>query len=180
MTHLLPGDRVLRVHEARSPVPPRLLHFATPRSVRCLATVVAGAADVWSPGLPAPLGPCYGLVASGTPIGWRQGYLAAGLVLGTVCYYCLGGCSALVVCARRSRQIWGVGCGAGTLLSPSAPPFPRVPRGACGWFSRPDVPLFRPLLRHYMRSVRSAGSVWVPFRSAPRVCWVWVRSCFRG
>ena len=43
MTHLLPGGGVRRVHRAWSPVPPRLPHFATPRSVRHLATVVAGA-----------------------------------------------------------------------------------------------------------------------------------------
>ena len=115
MTHLLPGGGVPRVHGAGSPVPLRLPHFATPRSVRHLATVVAGAyplrrpPDAWSPGLPAPPGPCYWLVASGTPMGWRGGFLAAGLVRSTVCYYCLGGCSALVTCARRSRQGWGSG-----------------------------------------------------------------------
>ena len=51
-----------------------------------------------------------------------------GLVRSTVCYYCLGGCSALVVCARRSRLAWGVGAGAGSCLSPGALPCPRVPR----------------------------------------------------
>ena len=30
-----------------------------------------------------------------------------GLVRGAVRHYCLGGCSALVVCARRSRPVWG-------------------------------------------------------------------------
>ena len=128
MTHLLPGGGVPRVYGARSPVPPRLPSFATLRSVRHLATVVAGAyslrrpPDAWSPALPAPLGPCYWLVASGTPMGWRGGSLAAGSVRSTVCYYCLGGCSALVVCARRSRQVWGVGAGAGSRSSlPSCP-----------------------------------------------------------
>ena len=59
MTHLLPGGGVPRVRGARSPVPPRLPHFATPWSVCHLATVVAGAypprrpPDAWSPGVPA-------------------------------------------------------------------------------------------------------------------------------
>ena len=186
MTHLLPGGGVPRVHGARSPVPSRLPHFATPRSVRHLATVVAGAyplrrpPDAWSPGLPAPPGPCYWLVASGSPMGWRGGCLAAGLVRSTVCYYCLGGCSTLVVCARRSRQVWGVGAGAGSRFSPWAPPCPRVPRGACCGLSRPGVPSLRLPVRHSMRSVRSAGSVRLPFGSAPRVCCVCVRSCSRG
>ena len=101
--HLLLGGGLPRVHCARSPVPPQLLPFATPRSLRHLATVGAGAyqlvfppAACW-PGLPAPPGPCYWLVASGTPMDWLRGCLAVGLVRSTVCYYCLGGCSALVV-----------------------------------------------------------------------------------
>ena len=124
MTHLLPGGGVPGVHRARSPVPPWLPHFATPRSVRHLATVVAGAyplcrpPDAWLSGLPAPPGPCHWLVASGTPMGWRGGCLAAGLVRSMVCYYCLGGCSALVMCAPRSRLVWGVGAGAGSCFSP--------------------------------------------------------------
>ena len=43
MTHLLPGGVVPRFHGAWSLVPPRPPHFATPRSVRYLATLVAGA-----------------------------------------------------------------------------------------------------------------------------------------
>ena len=42
-THLLPGGGVPRVHRARSPVPPRLPRFATPRSVHQFAAVAAGA-----------------------------------------------------------------------------------------------------------------------------------------
>ena len=113
MTHLLPGGGVPRVHRAPSPVPPRLLHFATPPSVHRLAVVAAGAYPprrppyAWSPWVPAPPGPCYWLVASGTPVGWRGGCPAVGLVCGAVRHYCLGGCSALVVCARRSRPVLG-------------------------------------------------------------------------
>ena len=151
-----------------------------------LVTVVAGPypphcpPDAWSPGLPAPPGPCYWLVASGIPMGWRGGCLAAGLVRSTVCYYCLGGCSALVLCARRSRQVWGVGAGAGSRFSFWAPPCPRVPPGACCGLSCPGIASLRVPVRHSMRSVRSTGSVWLPFESAPRVCCVCLRSCFRG
>ena len=186
MTHLLPGGGVPRVHGARSPVPPRLPHFATPRSVCHLATVVASAyplrrpPDAWSPGPPAPPGPCYWLVASGTPMGWRRGWLAVGLVASTVCYYCLGGCSTLVVCARRSQLAQGVGAGAGSCVSPWAPPCPRVPRGGCRGSCRPGVPFLRLLVRHSTRSVRSAGSVRLPFGAAPRVRCVCLRSCSRG
>ena len=81
-THLLPGGGVPRVHRAGSPVLPRLPRFATPRSVHQFAAVAAGAypmrrpPNAWSPGALAPPGPCYWLVASGTPLGWRGGCLA--------------------------------------------------------------------------------------------------------
>ena len=81
-THLLPGGGVPRVHRARSPVLPRLPRFATPRSVHQFAAVATGAyplrrpPNAWSPGAPAPPGPCYWLVASGTPLGSRGGCLA--------------------------------------------------------------------------------------------------------
>ena len=81
-THLLPGGGVPRVHRARSPVLPRLPRFATPRSVHPFAAVAAGAyplrrpPNAWLPGAPAPPGPCYWLVASGTPFSWRGGCLA--------------------------------------------------------------------------------------------------------
>ena len=81
-THLLPGRGVPRVHRARSPVLPQLPRFATPRSVHQFAAVAAGAyplrrpPNAWLPGAPAPPVPCYWLVASGTPLGWRGGCLA--------------------------------------------------------------------------------------------------------
>ena len=81
-THLLPGGGVPRVHGARSPDPPRLPRFATPRSVHRFAAVAAGAypprrpPNAWSFGAPAPPGPCYWPVASGTPLGWRGDCLA--------------------------------------------------------------------------------------------------------
>ena len=115
MTHLLPRGGVPRLHGALSPVPPRLPHSATPRSVHRSAAVAAGTCplhrppNAWSPGAPAPPGLCYWLVASGTPLRWGGGCLAVGMVRGAVRHYCLGGCSALVVCARRSRPVWGAG-----------------------------------------------------------------------
>ena len=186
MTHLLPGGAVPRVHGVRSPVPPRLPHFANPWSVRHLATVVAGAyplrrpPDAWSPGPQAPPGPCYWLVSSGTPMGWSGGCIGLGLVRGTVRHYCPGGCSALVVCARRSRHFWGAGSGAGSRVSLLPPPFPHVPRGVCGGLFHPGVPYPCPPVRHSMRSVRTAGRVRWPLRSAPRILYVCVHTRSRG
>ena len=138
MTHLLPGGGVPRVHGARSPVPPRLPHFATPRSMHHLAAVAAGAypprrpPNAWSPGVLVPPGPGYWLVASETPVGWRRGCLAAGLVRGAVRHYCLGRCSALVVCARRSRPVRGGWGRCRMLCLPRFPlPAPRFLR--CVW-----------------------------------------------
>ena len=119
-THLLPGGGVPRVHRARSPVPPQLPHFATPRSVHQFAAVAAGAyplrrpPNAWSPGAPALPGPCYWLVASGTPVGWRGGCLALGLGRGAVRHYSAGSVRfafwyslrVLCVCVRsRSRGV---------------------------------------------------------------------------
>ena len=102
-------------------------------------------------------------------MGRRRGCLAAGLGRSTVCYYCLGGCSAPVMCARSLRQVRGVRTGAGSCFSPWAPPCPRVRRGGCYGVSRAGVPSLRLPIRHSMRSVRSAGLVRLPFGSAPRL-----------
>ena len=102
------------------------------------------------------------------------------LVRSTVSYYCLGGGSALVVCARRSQLAWKVRAGAGSCVSPWAPACPRVPRVACRGFLRPGVPSLRLLVRHSTRSVCSSGSVRLPFGSAPCVRCMCVRSCSHG
>ena len=185
-THLLPGGRVPRVHRARSPVPPRLPLFVTPRSVRPFAAVAAGAypprrpPNAWSPGAPALPGPCYWLVASGTPLGWRGGCLALMLVRGALRHYCLGRCSALVVCARRSRPVRGGWGRCRACVFPVSPCPPRVSCAVCGGSSCLGVPYPRSLVRHSMRSVRSEGSVRLPFRFSPRVLCVCVRSRSRG
>ena len=165
------------------PRPPLL---ATPRSVHHLAAVAAGAypphrpPNAWSPGVPAPLGPCYWLVASGTPLGWRGGCLAAGLVRGVVRNYCLGGCSALIVSARRSRQVrggWGR-CRAFGL--PHLPlPAPRFPR--CVWRAVPSgcpLPSLAGTPFHAVYAFRGLGPI--PFWYSPRVLCVCVRSRSRG
>ena len=143
MTQLLPGGGVPRVHGARSPVPPRLPLLTTPRSVHQSAAVAAGAypprrpPNAWSPGVPALPGSCYWLVASGTPLGWCGGCLAVGLVRGGVRHYFLGGCSALVVCARRSRPVRGGWGWCQVLCLPRFPlPAPHLPR--CVWRAVPS------------------------------------------
>ena len=139
-THLLPGRRVPRIHRARSPVPPRLPRFATPRSVHQFAAVAAGAyqprssPNAWSPGAPAPPGPYYWLSASGTPLGWRGGCLAWGLGRGAVRHYCLGGCSAPSVCLAAGSG--GSGRYLVLCLSRFPLPAPHVPH--CVWRAVPS------------------------------------------
>ena len=142
-THLLPGGGVPRGHRARSPVAPRLPRFATPRSVHQFAAVAAGAyplcrpPNAWSPGAPAPPGPCYWLVSSGTPLGWRGGCLPQGLGRGAVRHYCLGGCSSPVrVCAALGAGSGGSGRYLVLCLSRFTLPAPCVPR--CVWRAVPS------------------------------------------
>ena len=185
-THLLPGGGVPRVHRAWSPVPPRLPLFATPRSVRPFAAVAAGAyppcrpPNAWSPGVPALPGPCYWLVASGTPVGCRGACLALGWCVVLCATTALAGAVPWsCVCGARGR-FGGVGAGAGCCVFPVSPCPPRVSYAVCGGPSRLGVPYPRSLVRHSMRSVRSAGSVRMPSRFSPRVLCVCVRSRSRG
>ena len=79
-------------------------------------------------------------------------------------HYCLGGCSAPSVCARRSRPVRG---GSGRYLVLCLSRFPH--------------PALRvPLVRHSTRSVRAASSVRLPFWYSPRALCVCVRSHSRG
>ena len=113
-------------------------------------------------------------------MGWRGGCLALGLVRDSVRHYCLGGCSALFLCALRSRQVWGVWAVAGSCVFAVPPLPPRSPRASCGGSFWPGVPDPHSLVRHSMRSVRSAGLVRLPFwYSACALC-VCVRSRSRG
>ena len=103
-----------------------------------------------------------------------------GLVRGAVRHYCLAGCSALVVCARRSRPFQGTRTGTWCRVSLASPFPPRVPCAVCGGPSRPGVPYPRLLVCHCTRSVHSAGPVRMPFWYSPRVLCVCVRSRSRG
>ena len=85
------------------------------------------------------------------------------------------------LCVRGARgRFGGVRAGTWCCVSPSSPFPPRVFRAACGGPSRPGVPYPRWLVRHSMRSVRSARSVRLPFWWSPRVLFVCVRSRSRG
>ena len=142
-THPLPVGGVPRVHRARSPVPSRLPRFATPVSVHQFAVVAAGAypprrpPNAWLPGVPALPGPCYWLVASGTPLGWRGGCLALGLVRGAMRHYCLDECSAVAVCVPRSRPVRG-GWGRCRLLCLPCFPLPARRFLRCVWRAVPS------------------------------------------
>ena len=135
----------------------------------------------WSPGAPAPPGPCYWLVASGTPLGWRGGCLAQGLGRGAVRHYCLGGCSAPSVCARRSRPVRG---GSGRYLASCffrfPLPAPRVPR--CVWRGVPSgcpLPSLAGTPFHAVCAFRALGSVALPVVPARpfRVCALALSRC---
>ena len=134
MTHLLLGGGVPRVHGAQSPVPPRLPHFATPRSVHRLVAPAAGAypprrpPNVWSPGVPAPPGPCYWLVASGTPLGWRGGCPSrgAGAWCGAPLLPWRVQCPC-PVCAALAAGSGGLGPVPGFVSSPFSPSRPAFP-----------------------------------------------------
>ena len=78
--------------------------------------------NAWSPGVLAPPGPCYWLVASGTPMGRWRGCLAAVLLSDVLHHYCLGGCSALLMCSRHSQQVRTAG-----LVPLLVPPSPCRP-----------------------------------------------------
>ena len=81
------------------------------------------------------------------------------------------------LCVRGARgRFGGVRAGTWCCVSPSSPFLPRVSRAACGGPSRPGVPYPRSLVRHSMRSPRSARSVRLPFWWSPRVLFVCVRS----
>ena len=183
MTHLLPGGAVHRVHRARSPVPRWLPLFATPRSVHHLAAVAAGAypprrpPNAWSPRVPAPPGPCgqwdpdalaWRLPSRGA-CAWRSVPLLPWRVQ----------CPGRVLTALAAG-LGGVGAGAGRCAFPVSPFPPRVSRAVCGGPPRAGVPYPRSLVRHSVRSVRSAASVRLPFWFSPRVLCVCVRSRSRG
>ena len=83
------------------------------------------------------------------------------------------------VCAALAAGSGGSGRCLVSCLPRFPLPAPRVLR--CVWRTpRPGVPYPRSLVRHSMRSVRSAGSVRLPSRFSPRVLCVCVRSRSSG
>ena len=141
-THLLPGGGVPWVHRARSPVLPRLPRFATPQSVHQFAAVAAGAyppccpPNAWSPGAPAPPGPCYWLVATGTPFQLARRLPSLGVGAWRAAPILPWGVQCPVrLCAAFAAGLGGSGrylvlCSSGFPL-----PVPRVPR--CLWRAVP-------------------------------------------
>ena len=85
----------------------------------------------------------------------------------------VGVCTALAAA-------WEGGAGAASHRPPPSLCLPPVPRGACSGLPRPGLPCPRLLVRHSMWSVRSASSVRLSFRCAPRVRCVFVCSSTRG
>ena len=105
------------------------------------------------------------------PWGWCVALCATTALAGVVPLSC--------VCGARGR-FGGVGAGAGCCVFPVSPCPPPVSCAVCGGPSHLGVPYPRSLVRHCMRSVRSAGSVRLPFWFSPRVLCVCVRSRSRG
>ena len=141
-THLLPGGGVPRVHRARSPVPPRLPRFATPRSVHQFAAVAADAypsrrpPNVWSPGAPALPGPCYWLVTR-EPLALAR--WLPGLGVGAWCSAPLLPWRVqcpVSVCVALPAGLGGSGWCLVLCLPRFPLPAPRVPR--CVWRSVPS------------------------------------------
>ena len=166
-THLLPGGGVPRVHRARSPVLPRLPRFATPWSVHQFAAVAAGAyppcrpPNAWSPGAPAPPGPCYWLVASGTPFGLarRQPSLGVGAWRSAPLLPWRVPCPVRV-CAALAAGSGGSGRYLVLCLSRFPLPAPRVPR--CVWravLSRCPLPSLAGTPFHAVCAFRELGPV---------------------
>ena len=70
------------------------------------------------------------------------------------------------MCGARGR-FGKVGAGVGCCVFPVSPCPPRVSCAVCGGLSRLGVPYPCSLVRHSMRSVRSTGSVLLPFSFSP-------------
>ena len=94
-------------------------------------------------------------------------------------HYCLGGCSAPFVCARRSRPVPGARAGTWCCVSPVSPVSPRVSRAACGGPSRQGVPYPRSLVRHSTQLCVPRARSGCP-SGCPRVPFACVRSRSRG
>ena len=103
----------------------------------------------------SPVGPPWAGAEAAQPRGWGVALCATTALAGAVPRLCVRG--------ARGR-FGGVRPGTWRRVSFVPPPPLRVFRAACGGPSRPGVPYPRSLVRHSMRSVRSARSVRLPFR----------------
>ena len=117
------------------------------------------------------MGPPWAGAEAAQPWGWCVALCATHALAGAVPWSCVWG-----DCGRFR----GVGAGAGCCVFPVSPYLPRVSCAVCGRLSRLGVPYPRSLIRHSMRSVRSAGSVRLPFWFSPCVLCVCVRSRSRS
>ena len=89
--------------------------------------------------------------------------------MGVVFHYCLGRCSALVVCVRRAGLVGG-GAGACSCPRPPLSLSSRVLRGGCGGLSWRGFICLRSPVRHSMWSARSrSGGLCVLVRARSRV-----------
>ena len=118
-----------------------------------------------------PVGPPWAGAEAAQPWGWCVARCATTGLAVAVPWSCVRG-------ARSPSG--GVRAGAGFRVFPVSSFPPRVSRALSGGASHPGFPYPRSLVRHSMRSVPSAGSVWLPFWYSPRVLCVCVRSCPRG
>ena len=187
-THLLPGGGVPRGSQSSEPRPSPASPFrhssvsASIRSCGCgrLPTasppqcVVARGAGAAGPVLLAcrqwdPLGLARRLPSLGVGA-WRRAPLLPWRVQCPVC-----------VCAALAAGSGGVRAGTWCCVSLVSPFPPRVFRAACGGPSPPGVPYPRSLVRHSMRSVRSARSGPVALPVVPacpfRVCALALTRC---
>ena len=132
-THLLPCGGVPRVHRARSPVPPRLRSFATPRSVHQFAAVAAGAYNRVAPPMPgrpgrrrrraratglSPVGPSWADAEAALPRGWGVAQCATTALAGAVPCPCVRG---------ACRLFGGLGPVPGVVSLPFPPSRPACP-----------------------------------------------------
>ena len=95
-------------------------------------------------------------------------------------HYCLGGCSAPSVCARRSRQVWGTRAGTWCSVSPVSP-FPALGVPRCVWravLSGCPFPSLAGTPFHAVCAFRELGLV--ALLVVPRALCVFVRSRSRG
>ena len=105
-------------------------------------------------------------------MGWRRGCLDAGSVRGAVPHYCLGGCSAMFLCARGPRLVIGDGAGTGTRSPPSCFPLSSRP-SRCGLCVAPfgcflPSPACTPF--HAVCAFRELGPVAFPVRAVCSFC----------